>query len=148
MIHTDDPHAHAIWAVFRLYSPSLRPGEITQIIGVMPTGFTTKGARLGKVGQGAPQNGWFLSSEGRVSVNDARPHMAWVVDQIHANADGVRQILAEDGARADIILYWWTEADGGPIFLPEHLAKMSEIGLGLSVHFAKVEEGDAERPPY
>jgi len=123
----------------RVYSEKLTPAAMSRILGLSPTVGATKGELLksGSRQRLGPVNSWILSSELKVDSKDARRHLDWLLDQLLPVADALRALGQNPQITLFVTCIWWSAfGGGGPIFWPEQLQRLGELGLELEIDFA------------
>ena len=120
-------------AQLRVYSGSRVSDEITGLLSIEPTESHNKGDRstnsMGRTRE-APTTGWFLSSKSRVSSNDLRDHLHWLLTELMGAEAAVRALQEDDETRMWITCYWRSASGkGGPALWPEQMESMAKLNL-------------------
>jgi hypothetical protein len=133
-----------IFASLRFTGDRLEPGRVTRLLRIEPTIAYRKG-EVYKRSRGHEVIGrtglWLLSSEGRVSSNDLRDHLAhlWAVIYSATGRDLVsplQELMREDGLEADISCFWYGEHGASPPVIPHEIrAAFAQIGATIETDF-------------
>ena len=120
-------------AELRIYSDSRLSDEITGHLGIEPTERHDKGDRFtnstGRTRE-APSTGWFLSSRDRVSSNDLRDHLNWLLTELMGAEAAVRALQEDEETHMRIHCYWLSASgQGGPTLWPEQMESMAKLNL-------------------
>lgn len=138
----DDTSVSSAWAVLRIYSGTISSKEITDRLGVTPTEVVTKGVCPRLNSPPAEKHAWLLSSEELVSVRDARAHLDAILDPLMGAKDELIELTALPDVKASVQLYWWALEGSSPVFWPEQMAKLAELGLEFTIQFVQVDPDD------
>jgi hypothetical protein len=136
-------------ATLLVYPKERHPDEITQLIGIEPTRCNVKGEEIiNSIGRKrvTQNNGWFLSSEGRVDSLDVRRHLDWLIAQLAPKVDILVEIQNIQGIKMAVVCAWYSRSGhGGPTIWPEQMEALARLNLELSfdVYFLP-DEDDAE----
>lgn len=127
------PTCERTYAELRVYPGDLDPVAITSKLGVEPTSSRTVGTTH-EDSEGTevtvPTSSWFLSSEGHVDSLDLRRHLDWLLDQLAASGDAVRELA--QSTETDIAVWCtWRSAggQGGPTLSPRQLMRIARLGI-------------------
>lgn len=128
------------YAELRIYSGAMDPEIVTRRLRVSPTSIQKKGDirtnSLGRVRE-VPRNGWFLSSEGKVSSLDVRHHLDWLLDKIEPARSELNQLQSTAGLTMLINCVWWSASgEGGPTLWPEQMRRIADLDLECSFDVA------------
>ena len=129
------------YATLRLYSNDIDPDEVTVRFGVTPTETQRQGELRG-CGRFIRVNAWFLSSKDHVQSTDLKDHLDWVLNQVLAKKDVLRD-LQSAGVKSDVACYWLSVTEnGGPTLFPEQMEKLAALKLDcwFDVYFHKDKE--------
>lgn len=126
----------ATYATFRVYSPTLLPSHITELLGRKPSdAWRTGDAR--RSGASARTGGWLLSTEKRVDSRDIRRHLHWLRSELEAANEHIRRLMQE-GHDVDVFCYWVSKSGhGGPNVDDQTMRWLGALGvpLGFDVYF-------------
>lgn len=133
-------------AQLRVYSDSRLSDEITGLLGIEPTEKHNKGDRftnsIGRTRQ-APSTGWFLSSRDRVTSNDLRDHLDWLLTELMGARAAVLALQEDEKTQMEITCYWRSASGlGGPTLWPEQMRSMADLNLecGFDYYFVVEDE--------
>lgn len=138
----DDAGVSTAWASVRIYSGVLSAKEISDRLGLAASEVVVKGERPRPNSPPAEFHAWFLSSQDVVPIRDARAHLDEVLDPLMRVKDELADILKIEGVKASFQLYWWAQEGSSPVFWPEQMSKLAELGLEFTIQFVQVEPGD------
>ena len=124
------------YAELRIYAGAMEPELVTKRLQVSPTSIQKKGEKkvnsLGRVRE-VPLNGWFFSSEGKVSSLDVRHHLDWLLDRIEPARNELRYLQSMAGLTMQIDCVWWSSTGhGGPTLWPEQMRRIAALDLECS----------------
>ncbi|WP_437956877.1 DUF4279 domain-containing protein [Sorangium sp. So ce119] len=128
-------------ATLRIYAECIHPQEITRRLAVEPDSVQVKGeVRVNSVGRARVigVNGWFISSETKVSSKDLRHHLDWIIGAIYPVREALLKLQQTRGVKMDVSCVWWSaHGHGGPTLWPEQMRPLSDLGLecGFDVYF-------------
>lgn len=140
--YTDDESVSSAWVSVRLYSDAVSAKEISDRLGLAASEIVVKGERPRPSSPPAEFHAWFLSSQDVVSVRDAKAHLDEVLDPLMRVKDELAEILKTEGVKASVQLYWWAQEGSSPVFWPEQMSKLAELGLEFTIQFVQVEPDD------
>lgn len=134
-------------AELRIYSGSLHPSRVTEILRLRPTRSVAEGERSRAISRGVTSlekiNGWFLSSEEHVQSKDIRPHLDWLLAELEKGREGIRVLQKTAGIRMYLVCIIWTNNGGGAISIwPKQLEAMAELNLEFTIDFTDYGEPD------
>lgn len=117
----------------RIYPGEMNPELVTRRLGIEPTSTQEVGQvfrnRLGR-DRTASINGWFLSSEGKISSLDLRRHLDWLLDRVMPAKEALLELQWCPGLGMDVLCVWWSaHGHGGPVLWPEQMARLAELNL-------------------
>lgn len=124
----------------RIYPGEMIPELITQRLGIEPTS-TQKVGQVFRNSLGrertASINGWFLSSEGKVTSLDLRRHLDWLLDRVMPAKEPLLELQWRSGLDMDVSCVWWSaQGHGGPVLWPEQMARLAELNLECGFELA------------
>ena len=130
----------------RIYPDSRLSDEITELLGIEPTERHDKGDRFtGSSGRTheAPLTCWFLSSRDRVTSNDLRDHLDWLLTELMGARAAVLALQKDDDTQMRITCYWRSASgQGGPTLWPEQMRSMTELNLECDFEYCFVVEDE------
>lgn len=120
------------FVTLRIYSDTIIPEEITNILQVQPSESVTKGEVYGINSKKVRKiNGWFLTSESFVDSKDCRRHFDFLADKILPIKNELKALQNKD-CEIDISCFWSSEnGQGGPTLSPKQLKKLVELELEI-----------------
>lgn len=124
------PSCQATHATFRVFSNTLNPSSITDVLGVRPSESFAKGEPYGKNGLLRRATGWLLTSRDAVKSRDTRRHIAWILEQLATKGDAVRA-LRKTGAEIDVSCYYVSVGQGGPTMSAEQMSELGQLGIDV-----------------
>jgi hypothetical protein len=128
------------YAEFRIYSGAMEPEIVSRRLGVSPTSIQKKGdIRTNSLGRAreVPRNGWFLSSEAKVSSLDVRHHLDWLLKKIEPARNELNALQSTAGLTMLINCVWWSASgQGGPTLWPEQMRRIADLNLECSFEIA------------
>lgn len=93
-------------AWLRIMDQELDPGEITAIVGVVPTSVQRRGAPVeNRPDKTYSRGGWWISTEGLLTSKDARHHLDWIIEKVAGKKVEFGQ-LHERGYLVDLCVRW------------------------------------------
>jgi hypothetical protein len=119
------PACARTYATLRIYPKSLRPDDVSMILGIAPTRVSFAGdGSLGK-----HVNGWFLSTKNRIQSRDTRRHIDWLLDQVETVQDKIHDLRKEE-SKIDIACFWEsTSGNGGPTISPHQMKRLVQFDI-------------------
>lgn len=120
------------FVTLRIYSDTIIPEEITNILQVQPSESVTKGEVYGINSKKVRKiNGWFLTSESFVNSKDCRRHFDFLADKIMPIKNKLKALQNKD-CEIDISCFWSSEnGQSGPTLSPKQLKKLAELELEI-----------------
>jgi hypothetical protein len=127
----DDAGCLRTYATLRIYSGSILPSQISQMLGVEPSRVWNKGSAETAVPR--KQNGWFLTSRGEVGSLDTKRHVDFILNQLEDNKAYIAGLTAQ-GLQVDIMCLWQSanKSEGGPSLLPAQMLLLAEMGIAIA----------------
>jgi hypothetical protein len=123
-------------AALMIYSKNINPNAITKKLGLEPTEKSVKGESfVNKLGKTIiyNHNFWNLSSEGKVSSLDLRPHLDWLLEKLDNISQHIFDLQKSEGVEMTIRCFWLSRyAQGGPTLWPEQMKLMADLNLECS----------------
>ena len=120
------------YATLRIYHDDLDPGEVTDRLGISPSGSQRKGERNpSRPGRETryPISGWFLATEHEIDSLDSRRHIDWLLDHLEGKDVALRELRAR-GFRTDLSCCWVSkDGHGGPTLMPYQMERLARLGL-------------------
>ncbi|WP_407659544.1 DUF4279 domain-containing protein [Massilia endophytica] len=126
----DFPTCEQTYAVLRIFSDSIDPGAITELLGIQASSCFEKGESQDGRGTKRRAHGWFLSSEDAVDSRDTRRHVDWIVSRIGEKSVQLAQ-LQLGGAEIDISCLWLSKGQGGPILSPPQIRELARLNVDI-----------------
>ena len=115
---------------------------MTESLGLSPTKIVR--ARLAEAKYTDRPNGWFLSSEGKVSSSDLRTHLDWLLSLVLPKKDALLDLQRVDGLKMLVRCPWWSNGNDGPVLWPEQMKGLSELNLECDFDFKDYREDPIE----
>jgi len=125
----------------RIFSDDIAPDEITKLLQIEPTKTFRQGESHNRGKLKRKTNGWFYSTEKPSSSKDTRRHLDLILAQLDGKNEAVQQLHSK-GCKIDIITYWLSVGQGGPLLMPQQMLKLGTLGIEIwwDVYFSA--EGD------
>ena len=131
------PGCEETHAKLRIYPGSGTATEITDMLGVAPTGQQDKESLFATSRGGswrAPLTGWFLSSEGRVYSKDLRDHVDWLLVKLRGAKSALSALQEIEGTKVTVTCVWWSaDGHGGPVLTPAQMRSFARLDLELAL---------------
>ncbi len=134
------PSCARTYSTLRIFSDSLGPEQITQLLQVEPTRTFRKGELFGK--HERKTNGWFYCTQNLTSSKDDRRHLDLIIAALDGKDAQMRE-LHSHGCKMDITSFWSSkEGQGGPWLTPEQMLRLGTLGLSLwwDIYFSDEDE--------
>ena len=97
------------YITLRIYTKEIDPNYVTNFLDIEPSEVIIKGQK-----RKTSVNGWFLSSEEKISAKDCRKHFDWLISIIYSKKEQLDE-LRKNGFDIDISCYWGSMyGSGGP----------------------------------
>jgi len=127
----------------------LEPGRVSEILSAVPTTAYRKGEvykraagreALGRTGL------WLLSSRGRVASSDLGDHLRYLLrvlfpDGSDEPVEGLRELLRDESAEADVGCFWYGEPGARPPTIPRDVsAALARLPARIETDFHKSSE--------
>ena len=126
----DYPTCAATYVTFRIYSGDIPPQEVSAMLCLTPTRAQTE------TRNGAPLNGWFLSTKDKVDSRDVRRHLDCLLEQIVPVRNQLSELQNIPGVWMDIFCYWRSaHGHGGPTLDPKHMRSLADLDLEIGFDF-------------
>jgi hypothetical protein len=140
-LNDSDENVERTCADLLIYSGSIHPKVVSELLCIDPTRITIMGQRgpvnslgrsvLGKV------NLWSLSSEEIVQSNDLRRHIDWLCSKLQPAATALQKLQQEPGVQMYVFCPWWSKTGGGgPTLWPKQMKALSDLNLECTIPFA------------
>ncbi len=125
-------------ATLRIATGAMPPDNVTELLGITPTGITV----LGQPSQVASRrvlhrggvNLWWLDSESFVISKDLRRHVDGIIKVVYPSKEALFRLQEMAEVKMDVSCVWWSRyGDGGPALWPEQMLRLAELNLEISV---------------
>lgn len=115
-------------STLRIFSDKLSPPQITAALQVEPTSSFHQGDLHAQGKLRRKTNGWFYSTEAMCDSNDGRHHLDLILSAFEEKARAFDKLRQRGGA-IDIVSYWVSTGQGGPVLMPRHLLELGQLGV-------------------
>lgn len=140
------PTCERTCAELLIYPGEMDPLLVTRRLELEPTRIQRAGEKvrnsLGRE-RTVPLNGWFLSSEGKISSMDLRRHLDWLLKKLLPQREAMFALQNIEGLKMGVNCIWWSAyGQGGPTLWPEQMRGLAELGLECSFDISFFGEDD------
>ena len=127
----DYPTCARTHATLRVFSEQLEPEAITTLLAAQPTRSHRVGDPVSADGRAKREaHGWLLNTEGRVTSQDVRRHIDWLLDAV--DREELSNLIRERRVDANVFCYWESKSGhGGPQLSPSQMIKLARRGLSV-----------------
>jgi hypothetical protein len=147
MLHTNRPEfdddystCAETYSTLRIFADEIGAAEITDALGIPPTKSFLKGEPHGK-GLFRKAHGWFYSTKKLINSKDTRRHIDLILEALDGKSEAIK-VLHQRGCKLDIMSYWVSHGQGGPVLLPHQMLKLGTLGIEVwwDIYFADENE--------
>lgn len=131
-IRYDDSYSTCIetYSTLRVFSFDLAPDEISSLLKIDATTAFRKGDCYSQGRLHRKSNGWFYCTKQFCKSRDTRRHLDIILNALADKFDPLKT-LQEAGSKIDITCFWLSTGQGGPWLMPEQMAKLGVLGIGI-----------------
>ena len=133
-IEYDDSYPTSVetYSTFRIFSECLEPENVSDILQIKPTRSFKKGERKSEINSKLQYqtNGWFYSTEGLCTSSDTRRHIDMILAILEGKMESINTLHAK-GCEMDIVSYWESKGQGGPLLMPLQMSKLGSYGIAV-----------------
>jgi hypothetical protein len=132
----DYPTCVETYSTLRIFGDKISPVEITKILKIKPTRSFQKGEPFSKKRLVRKTNSWFLCTEKSVKSRDTRRHIDFILRVVEKKTSAVK-LLKRKGCKLDIVSYFVSIGQGGPMLSPHQMLKLGklDVGIGWDIYF-------------
>jgi hypothetical protein len=127
--------ADPVYMTLRVLRDNLNPKEITNLLGLTPSGVLHPGDLTDPSATGVPPSklgGWFFSSKEQVKSPDPGQHLDYILNALGDHQTTIHN-LQNMGYKTDVSLRWSPQADTTPPAVSaQHIQRLAKFRLGIS----------------